>query len=240
MSIALVSDLHLDPGDPAGLERLSRFADDLPDATRALWILGDLFAAWIGDDAEDAAACCVRDVLRRLADRGVRCHLMQGNRDFLLGEHFAGACGARLVDDPHVLDTGALRVLLTHGDALCTDDVAYQRVRTQLRDPATQAALLTRSREDRQALARAAREKSRTDGANKPSAIQDVTQDAVDAMLDETACELMVHGHTHRPAEHRWRTASGERRRVVLGDWQAPQVRWAWIEGDSLTLRRWR
>ena len=115
-----------------------------------------------------------------------------------------------------------------------------RQVRTQLRDPATQTALLAQSLEQRQALARAAREKSRTENANKPSAIQDVTQDAVDAMLDETACELMVHGHTHRPAEHRWRTESGERRRVVLGDWQAPQVRWAWIEGDSLTLRRWR
>jgi len=233
----LIADLHLDASRPDTLRAaLDTFA--AAGACSALWILGDLFEAWIGDDAglADGAASPGRSVanaLARLADTGTAVHLMHGNRDFLLGEAFARAAKATLHrEDERIVTLGGEPVLLMHGDTLCTGDAEYQRMRHQLRDPDWQAHFLALPIEERLAAARQLRAASRDAGSRKPLDIMDVSAAAVSARLQ--ACHeahgttTLVHGHTHRPAAHGIalacegaEPATVAARRLVLGDWHA-------------------
>lgn len=215
-SALLISDLHLDPGRPGQTRAFFHFLANTATEAGALYILGDFFNVWIGDD-DDAPLCTeVSHALKQLADSGTAVYLMHGNRDFLMGEAWATACGATLIHEPHELRSGPGRFLLMHGDALCTRDTDYMAFRAMVRDPQWQQAFLARPLAERRAFAAQARAKSKTMSSNKPDDIMDVTPEEVERVLDHSGIATLVHGHTHRPAVHE---LVGERRRIVLGDW---------------------
>lgn len=217
--LLFIADLHLDAAVPTTLELFRHFCRQQARAAEALYILGDLFEAWVGDDADDPAATTVRRALAELSAHGTEVLLLHGNRDFLLGESFIASCGARLLPEPSVIEWRSQRIALCHGDSLCTADAGYQALRQRLRSPEVKAALLAQPRGKRIALAIEAREASRKACANRPDAITDVTQDAVDAMLEALDADILIHGHTHRPADHRWQHDGRSRRRLVVGAW---------------------
>ena len=221
MTSLFVADLHLDAARPATLDRaLALFGD--AGQFDSLWILGDLFEAWIGDDAatDDPTAAAVSSRLAALGKRGTTVHLLHGNRDFLLGESFAQRCGAFLHrEDEIMLDLDGISALLLHGDTLCTRDVDYQSLRSMLRDPHWQATFLAQEIPARLEAARSLRAASSDAGAGKVADIMDVTPAAVTARLAHTGVAVMIHGHTHRPATHRLDVNGSPRVRQVLGDW---------------------
>ena len=232
-----VADLHLDASRPAVTALALRFVEAARGAG-ALWLLGDLFEAWLGDDTLGPAHAPLVDALAGLSAGGTALHLMHGNRDFLLGETFAGRIGATLHrEDEHVIELGGERCLLLHGDTLCTGDVDYQRLRATVRDAAWQADFLRRTPGERVAAARALRRTSREAVAGKSGELMDVEPAAVEEAFARTGCRLMIHGHTHRPAEHR---GPGGTRRLVLGDWHDDHARYARHDGATLALETWR
>lgn len=209
-----ISDLHLTSERPAVTRALARFLNDHQHAD-ALYILGDLFEIWIGDDADDALGAEVSALLSRFTRAGPALHLLHGNRDFLLSGDFARAAGASLLPDPAVIDLYGRPTLVTHGDALCTGDVEYQSLRSQVRDPAWQAGFLARPVAQRRGIAAAARNMSREAVAAKREDIVDVAPAAVAALMTSRGVTQLIHGHTHRPAHHE----GPEGERWVLGEW---------------------
>lgn len=228
MTVWFASDLHLDPTTPDIAGRFQRFLSGPARGARALFLLGDLFEAWIGDDDPEPAH---RDSIRSiaaLAAAGTKVFVMRGNRDFMIGERFCTESGAILLDDPSILTLGGERVLLTHGDGLCIDDRPYQRLRALVRDPEIRGAFARLPIAARRRLATQARAGSREHLANTASYITDVNQPAVESVLGDAGVTLMIHGHTHRPGVHRFRSGGHDRARVVLGAWhdEAEVVRW--------------
>ena len=224
MPTLFISDLHLDPERPAITRLFGDFIDGEARSAEALYILGDLFEAWVGDDDRSETATFVAERLKGLADSGVPVSFMHGNRDFLLGGEYARRAGMTLLDDPTVVDLYGQRVLLMHGDTLCTDDAAYQQFRAQTRDPAWQAGFLAQPMAARQAFAQQARAASQARQgelreAGKVETITDVAPAAVDAAFRAHGVDMLVHGHTHRPAVHALEVDGRARTRVVLGDW---------------------
>ena len=222
MTVLFVSDLHIDADAPRVLHGFRDFlAREAPRAD-ALYILGDLVEVWVGDDDDGPTATAVREALVA-ATRHCQVFVMHGNRDFLLGDAFAADTGVTLVPDPYVVQprTDGPRLLLTHGDAFCTRDAAYQQARALLRSPAWQADVLARTLPERRALARSLRDQSRAANANKAENIMDVTGEEVAAAMVRHDCPVLIHGHTHRPGVHRVALGSdgGTGRRYVLGDW---------------------
>ncbi len=216
----LISDLHLSAERPATTAALFRLLRGRARSARALYLLGDLFDAWVGDDdlqrpmhAEVAAE------LRRLADSGVAVRLMHGNRDFLLGAAFVGAAGGEWLPDPSIVTLGGIRTLLTHGDTLCTGDRDYLAFRRTVRDPAWQAAFLARPLADRRAEAARLRAASEAGKRMKSTQIMDVTETAVIDLIREHGCPRLVHGHTHRPGLSAIRVDGRDCERWVLPDW---------------------
>ncbi|TDB05412.1 UDP-2,3-diacylglucosamine diphosphatase [Halomonas marinisediminis] len=235
MATLLISDLHLHPGAPEITEGFLRWLEQRAHGSHALYILGDFFEAWIGDDLLDLVdidpsgnadlAARIARALRRLADDGTEVYLMHGNRDFLLGERFASEAGATLLADPSVVTLGGSPVLLMHGDSLCTRDEAYQAFRAQARDPLWQEQVLSMPIQERIALARQLRDQSGEANSNKAEDIMDVTQDEVTRVMAEHGVTTLIHGHTHRPAVHELEVDGRPARRIVLGDWQ-PTLGW--------------
>jgi UDP-2,3-diacylglucosamine hydrolase len=215
----LISDLHLDPASPAIARQFLEFLDEGARAARALYILGDLFEAWLGDDDPAPASREIVAALRRLTDAGVPCFVMRGNRDFMLGERFCADTGATLLEDGSIVELEGERVLLLHGDRLCIDDVSYQRFRRIVRSPLALWLLRHMSLGRRQALARKMREGSRTHVTSTRPEIMDVNADAVADAFRRSGVRTMIHGHTHRPAIHSLEVDGEPRRRIVLGDW---------------------
>ncbi len=222
--VLLISDLHLEPARQDITDAFFSFLENHRGNCAALYILGDLFEVWIGDDAPSTLADEVAARLKAFSDCGIPVYLMHGNRDFLIGAEFANRCGATLVNDPYELQVGDASYLLLHGDTLCTDDVEYQEFRNQVRNNAWQQGFLAKSVEERDAFARAAREKSAEATANKRTEIMDVNPDAVLELITRSGHTQIIHGHTHRPAQHEvalpqpvngYHSAS----RTVLGDW---------------------
>ena len=248
-----IADLHLDAARPAVTDLALDFLDGARGAS-ALWILGDLFEAWLGDDVVDPAHAAAIEALTALSSAGTALHLMHGNRDFLLGEAFAARIGATLHREDELAVSpgrdGAEPLLLLHGDTLCTGDVDYQRLRAMLRGASWQADFLAGSAEERVAAAKALRERSREAAAGKAGGIMDVAPEAVADAFERSGCRTMIHGHTHRPADHGAAGASdavpdetpdsAARRRVVLGDWHDDHARYALHDGIALTLETWR
>ncbi len=219
MTKLFISDLHLQAARPDISERFFRFLETEAAGAEALYILGDLFEAWIGDDDPDQHNRAVQAAMRRLTDAGIAGYFMHGNRDFLIGDAFAERTGFTLLEDPVVHNLCGTPVLLSHGDAFCTDDVEYQAFRRQSRDPAWQQQVLSMTVEQRRALAGQAREKSRAAMVDKAEDIMDVNADAVAAALREAGVTTLVHGHTHRPAVHDLELDGAPATRIVLGDW---------------------
>ncbi len=216
-----ISDLHLSAARPNISLMFARFMVDVAPAAERLYILGDLFDYWVGDDQLDCdpLAVVVAAHLRQLADTGTLVYLMHGNRDFLLGERFARAAHIEIVIDPLSISLGNTAALLMHGDTLCTDDVNYQKFRAQVRSPAWQQATLAKPIADRLALAASIRSQSDVEKSMKAEAIMDVNADAVLRAFDEHAVSVMVHGHTHRPMRHEVLVAGSRAVRWVLQDW---------------------
>ncbi|MEM9058461.1 MAG: UDP-2,3-diacylglucosamine diphosphatase [Pseudomonadota bacterium] len=228
MTTLFISDLHLEADRPDITDQFLAFLDGEARAADALYILGDLFDAWIGDDDPAEHVRRIIDALRALVDGGTPGFFMHGNRDFLIGARFAQESGFTLLDDPTVLTLYGERVVLMHGDTLCTDDTEYQAFRRMVRDPAWQAKMLALPVAQRRALAAQARSASSTALAGKPDAITDVNADAVGAAFVSAGTALLLHGHTHRPAVHELTVDGRVCTRIVLGPWyeQGSVVRW--------------
>jgi UDP-2,3-diacylglucosamine hydrolase len=216
-----ISDLHLDPASPGIASQFVAFLDGEARGSDALYILGDLFEVWLGDDDPAPASREIVRALRRLTDAGVPCFLMHGNRDFLLGERFCRETGATLIADGTVKDLHGQPVLLMHGDVLCTDDVSYQRLRRIVRNPIVQWVFRHMSLARRQALAKKMREGSRMHVEATAAAIMDVNAEAVADAIRRSGVRTLIHGHTHRPAVHELQVDGAAARRIVLGDWHA-------------------
>lgn len=219
MTTLFISDLHLDSSRPS----ISRAFEDFlaTDARKAdaLYILGDFFEAWIGDDDDSELIQQVANALKALTDTGVPCFIMHGNRDFLMGESFCQRSGCQLLPDPSVVDLYGKPVLLMHGDSLCTEDQEYMAFRAQARSTQWQQQILSLPLPERRALAKQLRASSKEANSNKAEDIMDVTPAEVVSALEETNALLMIHGHTHRPHIHPLSTRDGPATRIVLGDW---------------------
>ncbi len=228
MAALFISDLHIDASRP---DIIGQFLDFLRGEARgaeALYILGDLFESWIGDDAPDAAQSAAIAGLAALTAGGVPCFVMHGNRDFLLAGRFAAASGATLLPDPLIITLYGSQILVMHGDALCTDDHAYQRLRAATRDEGWQRGFLSLPIDARRAIAGAARAGSKAHTSALAEAITDVNAAAVEAALRGAGTDILLHGHTHRPAMHTLDIDGRSRSRIVLGDWyhQGSVLRW--------------
>lgn len=233
--ILFVSDLHLSAEVPAITDRFEAFLDGPVREAEALFILGDLFEYWAGDDdLDDPLNERVARALRRTAEAGVQSSFLAGNRDFLVGPRFAEAAGIALLNDPYVLSVPAWQFVLTHGDALCTDDVEYQAFRTQVRQPEWQARFLAQPLAERKRQIAAIRARSQESKAVKSSAIMDVNAGATEDFLRDHGYATVIHGHTHRPATHDHIVDGIHCERWVLADWHADRgeaIRW---DGERL------
>lgn len=218
--ILFVSDLHLSAQTPELNALFLDFLSGRARAAEALYILGDLFEYWVGDDdLEDPANARIAKALRELSDSGVELNIMRGNRDFLFGDRFAAATGARLLSDPHVLSLPAWQFVLSHGDALCTDDLEYQAFRTQSRAPEWQAGFLAKPLAERRAIARALRAQSESGKQGKADYLMDLSPAATEDFLRNHGYATFIHGHTHRPATHDHIVDGIHVERWVLSDW---------------------
>jgi UDP-2,3-diacylglucosamine hydrolase len=228
MQTLFVSDLHLDAQHPEIARQFLQFLEGEAREAAALYILGDLFEVWIGDDDPEPEKQRVIAALKALTASGVPCYVMHGNRDFLLGERFCTESGCRLLEDPTIISLHGERVLTMHGDALCTDDHSYQKLRAMVRDPGWQEMFLALSHEQRLMLAEQARAGSKAHIAQAMSAIMDVNPQAVLAAMRAAGVKLLLHGHTHRPDVHRFDLDGSPAARIVLGDWheQGSVLRW--------------
>lgn len=220
--VLLVSDLHLHPDRPDLLDAWKAFLGGPARQASALYILGDLFDAWAGDDdLDDPFNASVAAPLARCAASGVKLHVLHGNRDFLMGAAFAARVGTGIGEDPSFLEgpPQQARTLVTHGDALCTDDTEYQRFRATVRSPAWQAAFLGRPLAERKADIASMRSRSESEKSRKPAAIMDVNATAVAGLLRAAGYPRLVHGHTHRPGMHVHEVDGRRCERWVLPDW---------------------
>lgn len=214
--ILFISDLHLDASRPHITRAFYDFLANQGRQADSLYILGDLFELWVGDDDDSHLAREVQSELRAVADGGTQLYFMHGNRDFLIGTRFAEAVGATLLQDPHSIEIGGEQVVLMHGDILCTSDSEYQAFRQQVRQPQWMATVLAKPLDERRALGRQIRAQSQSMNSRKPEDIMDVTPAEVDAIMQRHGASKLIHGHTHRPARHP--VVAGER--IVLGDWE--------------------
>lgn len=219
MTTLFISDLHLDASRPHITRLFVEFLQGEAAQADALYILGDLFEAWIGDDAPDPTGDEVATALAELHARGVPCFYIHGNRDFLLGDAYARRARLTLLPDPSVIEIEGEPVLLMHGDTLCTDDAPYQAFRAQSHTAQWQRAFLARPVAERQAFAVQARAESRRYTQSVESAITDVNPAAVAGALDSRPVRRLIHGHTHRPARHSLERNGEPAERIVLGDW---------------------
>ena len=213
-----VSDLHLDNKRPQIIAAFCRFLHSLKD-TDTLYILGDLFEYWIGDDNPNAGLNKVRESLRELSARGIAIYFIHGNRDFLVGQRFAKYTRCKILPEELVIDLYGTPTLIMHGDTLCTDDIAYQRYRAVARNKWVQKSLLLLSTNQREKIAERLRDKSKSATKSKQTKIMDVNQGTVEAKLQFYDVQTLIHGHTHRPAIHEFVCNGTSCKRIVLGDW---------------------
>lgn len=238
MSVLLLSDLHLPPVESPLREGFLAFLEGPARAASAVWLLGDLFESWAGDDVGifDYAAEIV--ALRRLTRAGVEVHFLPGNRDFLVGERFAAKTGVQLDADPVTCFIGGIHTLLSHGDQWCTADSGYQLWRRFSRNPIAQKLFGALPWQTRQRIAGRLRQQSRELSSDKPPAILDVTKGAIRAAFARYRVKRIVHGHTHRPDLHRYPRDFGEVERIVLADWTPERMEYLEIADDGSFTRK--
>ena len=217
MTTLFISDLHLDEHQDERTRLFLRFLKNEASAASRLYILGDFFEYWVGDDYRSALSDRVATALRELQAGGVDVYFMGGNRDFLIGDAYAARCGMRMLEDPATILIDGRRAVLAHGDALCTDDVEHQKFRQMVRDPQWRRGFLGQRIDERLEYARRARQVSRERTATIPDAIMDVNRQAVLDLARRMDTDLIIHGHTHRPAVH---PPDAGVTRIVLGDWR--------------------
>jgi len=220
MAVYFISDLHLSESRPEINQAFFEFLRGPAREAQSLYILGDLFEYWAGDDdLGDPFNHSIAAALAEYSRSGPVLRFMHGNRDFLLNGEFAKACRGRLLDDPHTLDLFGIPTLLMHGDTLCTDDLDYQKFRVQVRNPSWQKGFLALPLEQRKKQIEAVRQTSESEKTRKAPEIMDVNQGAVEAVLREHAYPRLIHGHTHRPARHVHQVDGQACERWVLADW---------------------
>lgn len=232
MVALFISDLHLQPSSPSTASLFAAFLAQHASRASQLYLLGDLFEYWAGDDDIDTPF--VRDIvdaLAALSASGVALFWIAGNRDFLVGDRFARAAGLTLLTDPCVASIAGRQIVLTHGDAQCTDDIDYQAFRAQVRSPQWQQAFLAQPLQKRKAVIEGLRSGSREAQMGKSMEIMDVNPAAIDTLFAQSGAALMIHGHTHRPGRHR----HGRNLRLVLPDWDADSQppRGGWLGVDA-------
>jgi len=228
MTILFISDLHLEAERPDISKQFLHFLETEASEAEELYILGDLFEAWVGDDDPNTHYFTIKRALRKIVDSGIPIYFMHGNRDFMIGREFANETGVQILKDPCKVVMYGEQVLLSHGDVLCTDDVQYQQIRKMTRDPDWQAKIRARPLKDRLRMAEDARRQSLEATINKRMEIMDVNQDAVKNAIKQFNVGVLLHGHTHRPAVHEIDIDGRKAKRIVLGDWytQGSVVRW--------------
>jgi len=236
MARLFVSDVHLDASAPEAIEQFLDFLAAHAAKAEALYILGDLFETWVGDDDADPAKARVIRALRELNAGGVAVFIIHGNRDFLLGQDFCRRTGCTLLEDPTLVELDGESVLLTHGDALCTDDHAYQALRSSVRTPEWQRRFLALPLAARERLAHQARAGSQAHTARVVKEIMDVNPEAVATSFRALSVRRMIHGHTHRPAVHDTLIDGAGAQRIVLGAWYE-QGSYLWYEHGRFELR---
>jgi UDP-2,3-diacylglucosamine hydrolase len=236
MARLFVSDVHLDGSAPEAIEQFLEFLQVHALQAEGLYILGDLFETWVGDDDADPAKARVGAALHALTASGVAAFIIHGNRDFLLGRDFCQRTGCELLVDPSIVELDGERVLLTHGDALCTDDRAYQALRSTVRAHAWQRRFLGLPLTAREALAHQARAGSQAHTARAVMQIMDVNASAVEKSFRTLDVRRMIHGHTHRPAIHNSVIDGASAQRIVLGAWYE-QGSYLWYERGRYELR---
>jgi UDP-2,3-diacylglucosamine hydrolase len=231
MSAVLISDLHLHESDLALYDKFEKFLSSKVDGFDNLFILGDLFETWIGDDNESEFNKNVIEILKKVSADGIKVFLMHGNRDFLIGDNFCSSVNAELLSDYHIYEDGASKILLLHGDTLCTDDVRYQEFRKLVRDKSWRDDFLSKSLKERFDIASGLREMSNEETGNKKNEIMDVNQESVSKISNEFRIKKMIHGHTHRPFIHKDKNLL----RVVLSDWEN-EVNYATVIDGEISL----
>lgn len=231
-----ISDLHLSPSNPALTELACDFLNAQKNQVNEIYILGDIFNTWLGDDLVPDEFSSFVATLQALSAHGIKLYLMVGNRDFMLGHAFAKKVGARLIDDGYLLDIAGHKTLLLHGDSLCIDDVSYQRYRRVVRNLTLQRLFLALPAAFRQRISDKIKQKSQQKKQSKTAMIMDVNQAEVARVMREQHIDLLIHGHTHRPAIHPLEIQAGHSvHRVVLGDWE-DKVSYLLIDDRQLHL----
>lgn len=235
MSTLFVSDLHLEADRPDIGNQFIQFLKTEAMEADDLYILGDLFESWVGDDDPNAHYAKIKMAIRKVVDKGVPVYFMHGNRDFMIGRQFANETGVEILKDPYPVTMYGQKALLSHGDALCTDDTQYQRVRVMTRNPDWQASILAKPLKERLRIAAEARRQSLERTLNLSMDIMDVNQEEVRRVITTHGVDVLLHGHTHRPDVHTIDLGNRKAKRIVLGDWytQGSVLRWD-LQGPKL------
>ncbi len=220
-AVQFISDLHLDTGRPDITRRFLQYLGSRGRDAGAIYILGDLFEAWIGDDDDAPLSRAIARGLKACADSGTSVFVLRGNRDFLLGGRFAGSSGCTLLDDPASIDLFGQPALLMHGDTLCTDDTDYLALRNTLHEPGWQQDFLDKPIEERRRIAVEVRDASRHAGTRKTGKVMDVNHETVAHIMEHHGVRLLIHGHTHRQAVHNLAVDGQSATRIALGSWDA-------------------
>jgi len=234
-AVLFISDLHLSQEYPDSLARFEDFSSNLPKDIGHIFLLGDVFDFWIGDDgAETLGHHNIEKQLRHMSSSGIKLSFLPGNRDFLVGQDFAIRTGCRLLPDPSIIDIEGEQIYLTHGDALCTDDIEHQRNRSVLLSSKWQKAFLDKPIEDRLDTALRLRQKSEDSKQAKPMSMMDINQSHLEDIMRKSQVRTVIHGHTHKPAVHEFDLDGMSAKRYVLGDWYTQNSVLAFRDGEFI------
>ena len=233
--IYLISDLHLEESRPDITGAFFYFLDKIKDHATSLYILGDFFEAWVGDDENTALQQQVKKRLKQFTAEGIDTYFMAGNRDFLIGDTFSQDTGVHILKEPSVVSINDEDIVLIHGDSLCTEDHAYMKLRAMIRAPGFSETFLKRPLKDRQTTARQLREMSQASNQGKSMDIMDVTESEVTKLLEAKGLQTLLHGHTHRPTVHNIEANNAPAKRIVLGDWDK-HIWYAKADGKTIAL----
>ncbi len=228
--IHFISDLHLTQDRPGNIQRFLAYLESLDASVSDLYILGDLFDVWVGDDDPTPLNNSVKDKLASLTAKGTVVHFLAGNRDFLIGQEFFDSTGIACLEDETVIDLFGTKTLLMHGDLLCTDDIEYQQFRQLTHNPAWQKEALSKPLQERLALAQHYRQESHLNKKEKSAGIMDVNEGAVISVFEKHNVQQLIHGHTHRPNIHKYTANSQEAKRFVLAEWASAGSVLDWTE----------